>query len=100
MNVIQVGSLDDGVHAAEGQGNEGAGDAGAAVENGVGVGAGVAATCLVLDDELGLLSGGDEALDDKRVICAAMGNSRAAAEGDVAELGGIKAGSVRGVGDI
>ena len=100
LDVVEVGRFHDGVHAAEWQGNEGAGDAFALGENLVGIGAGESAAGFVLDRDVVLFRDLAEALDDEWVVGCAVSDGRAAAEADVTMLGGINAGRISGMGDI
>ena len=100
LDVAVVGHFDDGVHAAEGEGDEGGGDAAADVVDGVGVSAGVVRGGFVLDVDFLFLGDIHEPLDDEGVVGGAVGEGGAAAEGDFANFGVVEAGGIGGVGDI
>ena len=100
LDVVEVGGLHNGVHAAQRQGNKRAGDALPAMEDLVGVRPGEAAASLMLERQLGLGGDVDEALDDERVVRRTVGNGRAAAEFYTAEFPVIDTRGVGGMGDI
>ncbi len=100
FDVIEMCGLHDGMHAAQRERDEGGGDAFAGVENLVGVGAGETARRFVLEVDLFLFRKCDEPFDDEWVVAGAVGDGRAAAELHQAELRGLYAGGVGGVGDI
>ena len=88
------------MHIAEGDGDEGAGDAVAGVEDDIGIGAAVAGAAFVLDGDIGLGGALEQAGDDGGMVAGAVGDGGTAAEFDFAVLGGIDAGGFGGVGDI
>lgn len=100
FDVIEVGGFDDRVHAAQGQRYQSTGHAGAGAENFIGIRASEARTGFVLNGDFFGLGDVDQAFDHRRMIGASVRQGGAPAESDVAELVGVDAGSVRGVGDI
>lgn len=100
LDVAGVGGFDDGVHVAQGEGNEGAGDAATGDEDRVGIGAGVAAAGFVLEGELVSFGNFLEFGDEFGVVGGAVGESGAFAERDFSDFGGFEAGGVGGVGDV
>ena len=100
FDIGEIGHFDHAVHIAEGDGDEGAGDAVAGVEDDIGIGAAVAGAAFVLDGDIGLGGALEQAGDDGGMVAGAVGDGGTAAEFDFAVLGGIDAGGFGGVGDI
>ena len=75
LDVVGVGGFDHGVHAAQWQGNETAGNTGTNVEDLVGVGAGEATAGFVLKRYLRSLGVLLESLDDLGMIGGAVGDA-------------------------
>lgn len=88
LDVLFAGRLYYGVHATEGEGDEGRGDSLVNVVDFVGVGSGEAADCFMLDGDFHF--GGDffESFNDERVIGRSVGEGGTFAEFDVSGFRG------------